>query len=246
MLRATALLLFIFSLNVAAELSQNQPLYTYYSKPPFIVDKSKKTGLFYDFARHLSDNNPSIKFEIVYIPRKRLDLKLESGQLDGPILGVNPLWFGDKRETKYLWTSSIYSDTDDFVSLKTKPFEYKNLASFYNKSFAGVSGLYYVQLNELVAENKLNRLDTIGDQQVFSIVEKEWVDFGVVSRSTYRYLLKHQLVADQFYFSAIPHESFERRILVPIEQQMLYKLIQSFLQKLPEDKKWQTILRQYQ
>ncbi|MDO6720630.1 transporter substrate-binding domain-containing protein [Psychrosphaera sp. 1_MG-2023] len=238
-------LLLILCFDAAAKLQKYNSLYTYYSKPPFIVDVQKKAGLFYDFARYLSEKNPGAVFNVIYIPRKRLEQQLKNGQLDGPILGVNPLWFNDKHETKYLWTAPIYNDIDDFVSLKTSPFEFKDITSLYNKSFAGVSGLYYVDLNELVARDKLDRVDTIGDQQVLTIVEKGWVDLGVISRSTYNYLLKHKKIDNNFHLSTIPHESFERRVLIPQDQKVWHEFLQPILLRLPHDPKWQKILSQY-
>ena len=66
-------------------------LYTYHNKPPFIVDLEAKTGLDYDLAAYLSKRDPVNNYRTAYVPRRRLDRMIETGELDGVVIGVNPL-----------------------------------------------------------------------------------------------------------------------------------------------------------
>ena len=59
-----------------------------------------------------------------FVPRKRINRLLAAGKLDGMVLGVNPNWFGDPQKQKYLWSSPIMYDTDEFVSHADQAFEY--------------------------------------------------------------------------------------------------------------------------
>lgn len=237
---------FLLLCSFFSEAKQTISLYTYYKKPPFIVDTAEQHGLFFDLARHLTANQPKYNFEVIYIPRRRLEGLLRTGELDGAIIGINPVWFDDKNETKYLWTSPIYHDTDDFISLKTKPFEYLSPASLIDTTFAGVSGLYYVKVSQLAFEGKVRRLDTIGDKQVIAMVELGRVDYGIVSRSALQYLIKNNLVEDIFHRSTIPHESYDRRILVPKALPEIHQVLEAQVSLLANDTDWQAILGKYQ
>ncbi len=104
------------------------PVYVYHQQPPYIIQFGKQTGLYFDFVERLNTLSESYHFEVIFIPRKRVERMLGSNSLDGILLGVNPKWFKDNNETKYLWSTAAFNDRDEVVSLKNKSIEFTNLS----------------------------------------------------------------------------------------------------------------------
>lgn len=240
------LLLLLFFSSFDASSKTEVTLYTYHLKPPFVVELETETGLYYDLANYLTELSEDYQFTTVFLPRKRLNLLLKQGNLTGVVVGVSPIWFKDKKENKYLWLPNIYEDRDEFVSLKTAPFEFDGKASLTNKTLAGVAGYYYFGVNEAVKDNQLQRIDTIGEAQVLRLIAKQRADMGIVSRSVFKYLEKNQKVQDIFHFSNRPHDAFKRRAFIPHGDKNLQQQLSKIIDRMPFDPHWQTILNKYQ
>ncbi|QOL26006.1 ABC transporter substrate-binding protein [Thalassotalea sp. LPB0316] len=221
-------------------------LYTYHNKPPFIVSIEKQQGFYFDLASELSKQSADYQFQTLYIPRKRLNHIISEAQLDGIVLGVTPKWFKDPEETKYLWSDSFYRDRDEFVSLKSSPFNYLTPDSFNDKTVAAVAGFYYFGVNEAVAQSSMSRIDTVGELQVLKLIEKRRVDFGIVSYSVFKYLLKHGDVVDNFYTSPIPHDEFKRRAFTSLALSKEMGAFNQLLDKLKRQGQLQQLLTPYQ
>lgn len=221
-------------------------LYTYHNKPPFIVDLSKQTGLYFDLANYLTERSSKYKFETIYLPRKRLDHMIENSQLDGVVLGVSPVWFKDKEEEKFLWLPGYYRDRDDFISLKSAPFEYRGKESLLGTTIASVAGYYYFNINEIVAEGKMLRIDTIGEVQVLQLIQKQRADMGLVSHSLFKYLEKQGDQKDIYHVSSNPHDSFERRAFTTVDNNDVYLDIKSLFAQMYTDVDWQIIVSKYE
>ncbi|WP_440875055.1 substrate-binding periplasmic protein [Thalassotalea sp. PLHSN55] len=227
------------------EQKQSVNLYAYHLKPPFIVDKNNKIGLYYDFADYLNKNSQHYLFETIFIPRKRIEKMLEDDNFDGLLLGVSPVWFKDKEEKKYLWTSSFYRDRDEVISSVTQPIEYSQPQSLTGHIFGGVRGFYYFGINELVATGKIKRQDTIGEAELLDMVRYKRVDAAIISRSTFDFLTVSQFDRQAFHLSEKPHDEFERRILVPHQYVTIYQHINDILNDISTDPDWHNILEQY-
>src|SRR5687768_11058784 len=59
----------------------------------------------------------NLEFKLNYMPRKRLQVKLEDGSLDGIVIGLMPEWVADSAQKKYLWTVPFDVDRFALVSL---------------------------------------------------------------------------------------------------------------------------------
>ena len=241
-----ALLIGVVTLCRAHGAEQSVYLYVYHNKPPFIVDIDRKNGLYFDFARLLNQRSDKYEFITVYVPRKRLDRMIESNVLDGVVLGANPVWFKDLAETRFLWLPAIFDDADEFVSLRTTPFEYIDQTSFNGKTLAGVAGYFYYATVNAVEEGRLERVDTIGEQEVLSLIALGRADMGIVSQSVFKYLQKHGDLDDVFHFSARRHEVFERRAFMSRERPELYKEIRPLIRGVLNDGSWQKLVERYQ
>jgi len=220
-------------------------LYAYHLKPPFIVDVEKKQGLYFDFARFLNQKSERHQFETVFVPRNRLELMISKGQLNGALIGVSPIWFKDVPETKYLWTKSIFKDRDEVISLKSAPFEFETANSMKGKRLGGVMGFSYFGINKLVNSGEIFRDDTIGEKQVLMMILTGRVDMGIVSRSTFNYLLARNPWQGKFHISTIPHDSYERRVLFPHKYKDVHQYVASLIDNLEQDPLWMSYINNY-
>ena len=234
-----------FPVEVIAAEKVNVDVYVYHLKPPFIVSNTNKLGLYFDFSAYLNSKSDKYHFETVFVPRKRIETMLNSDKLDGILLGVNPIWFKDKAETKYFWTASVYQDQDEVISLVERPFEYTGPKSLTGKIFGGIRGFYYFGVNEQVSQGKVTRFDTIGEYELLQMLLLKRVDVAIASRSTIEYLTKAKGWQGKFYLSKQPHDKYERRVLVPHYKKAIYDEILPIVRDLPNDPFWKTILKQY-
>lgn len=97
---------------------------TYYDLAPFVLDKKKQLGLVYDFGSYLNSfEHPDYVFEVLYLPRKRLNMKLQQGT-SAAVMFVSPKWF---KDGDYVWSSPILNGQNDIISLKENPIEYSGV-----------------------------------------------------------------------------------------------------------------------
>ena len=223
----------------------NVDVYVYHLKPPFIVNNAQKIGLYFDFSDYLNTKNERYHFETVFVPRKRIETMLASKKFNGILLGVSPIWFGDKSETKYLWTTSFFQDQDEVVSITDVAFEYTGPKSITGKVFGGVRGFYYFGIDELVNSGEISRYNTIGEYELLQMLLLERVDVGIVSRSTLNFLYKEKNWKNQFYLSKKPHDKYQRRILVPKYNKAIFDEISPIIDNLKHDPAWQKLIEKY-
>ncbi|MCC2618019.1 transporter substrate-binding domain-containing protein [Aestuariibacter halophilus] len=244
--RCLAFLLISFS---SAAQGQQKPiiyLYTYHDKPPFVVDLAARTGLYFDLAQRFNQLSEHYQFVTAYVPRKRLDVMIEQGRIDGVVLGANPLWFGDADQTRFFWLPPYFADQDEFVSLARQPFEYQGPESFVNTTVAAVAGYYYKGVNEAVSRGAALRIDTVSEESVLTLVKKGRADVGLVSRSVFKYLRRHDRVDDIYHFSAIPHDRFERQAFMPREDVIRCEALNRLFSRVLQDGSWSALVARYQ
>ncbi|MCI2284659.1 hypothetical protein L3081_16275 [Colwellia sp. MSW7] len=149
----SSFILLFFCCRSYAQEKVNVDMYVYHLQPPYALNTATKTGMFFDFADYINSKTERYHFTIVYVPRKRIGSMLKDGKLNGVLLGVNPLWFNDINETKFLWTGSFSEDQDEVVSSVDNSIEYTGADSLSGKVMAGVRGFYY-----LVSVKKLTKV----------------------------------------------------------------------------------------
>ncbi|WP_448565872.1 substrate-binding periplasmic protein [Thalassotalea ganghwensis] len=244
MIKAT-LFFILISITWLSQAKELVNVYVYHLKPPFVVDLVKQQGLYFDFSRYLNEVAPNYDFHTIFVPRKRITLMLEQGKLDGMLLGVNPVWFKDKEESKYLWSDKILVDRDDFVSLKESPFEYNNPQSLRDKILGGVRGFYYRGINELVEKNELVRVDTVGEDALLHMLLNKRIDTAIISQSAFKYITQDKALRGKFHLSEKPHDQFSRRVLFPKNLQSLYQELLPKINAMYDDSQWQKMVVSY-
>ena len=239
-------ILFIIIPAVCMAVKKKVTVYAYHLKPPFIVNLDKEKGLYFDFSKYMNSRLADYHFVTVFRPKKRIEKYLKKKEMDGILLGVNPVWYGDKEEKKYLWTSKIYSDQDEMISLIKLSFVYNGPESLIGKRLGGVLGFFYHSIGELVDKGQIYRDNVISEEAVIKKIFSGRVDVGIVSRSTFNYYVERRGEwQGKFFISPKPHDVFDRRILVPIENKALYNDIYPIIEKISEDEKWVKFINGY-
>lgn len=221
-------------------------LYAYHLKPPYIIDRAKQVGLYYDVARYLNERIASHTFKTVYLPRKRLETQLEMGQLHGMVIGVHPTWFKDGDRTRYLWSPPFMHDEDIVVSRASEPVNYEQPESLVGKHVGLSFGYYYYGVDELVKAGKVERDDAINEEITLDKLVHKRVDAAIVTRSTYDYMLRQRSEWQKlFYIARKPHDAFERMILMPREFGAAAPGVAVALTLIMQDPAWQKLMRSY-
>lgn len=215
-------------------------IYAYHLKPPFIIDVDKGRGLYFDVASLLTQSSEKYRYRLLYVPRKRIDLMIKE-QRDALLIGVNPNWF--ENAENYLWSNALMHEQDEFVSLKSYPFEYLGPESLDGELYAGVFGYFCHGLNVKEDKGLLTRVNTLREPDVLTLVEKHRANWGIISRSTFNYLKNEKQIADIFHLSARPHDEFERFIMLPVGRQNILMEINQVL--TTDNAKWQDLLETY-
>ena len=220
-------------------------VYGYHLKPPFIIDSRSKRGLYYDFSRYINSRLGKNYLDTEYMPRKRLESRLQRADFDGLIIGVNPIWFRDAKEEKYFWTAPITRDRDEVISSVALRFEYKNPESLIGKTIGLSLGYYYYGIDELVALGKIERQDTHSELQNLDKLQRGRIDVAIISRSTFDYYNRYHRNSDIFHISEKPHDEFDRRILIPKHLEEVFQTINPIIMRMPHDPAWLAVLEGY-
>ncbi len=221
-------------------------VYAYHLKPPFIVNLDKKTGLYFDFSEYMNDRSESFYFTTEFRPKKRLGDYIKKKIMDGLLIGVNPIWYGDKNEKKYLWTSSLYNDQDEMISRSQTRFNYTGPESLIGKRLGGVLGFFYHSIGDLVDSGKINRDDALSEEAIMKKLLSDRIDVGIVSRSTFDYFIKRRKKwVGKFYVSPKPHDVFERRIMIIHKDKAVYDEIAPIVDTMMQDPEWIRIINSY-
>lgn len=221
-------------------------MYFYHDKPPLIIDQSKSIGLYYDVIEYLNNNNKQYFFRAIYVPKRRINVMIDNGSIDGLILGVAPAWFKDKEETKFLWSNAILADQDEFVSLASAPFEYANLSLSKSRVvLGGVRGFYYHGIDADIAAGKITRVDTINEKALLGMLLNQRIDVAIISQSTFNFITHNENNSHAFHLSSTAHDTFQRKIMIPKQRAVLKKTINAIISQMHKDEQWLKTLKTY-
>jgi polar amino acid transport system substrate-binding protein len=221
-------------------------LYTYHLKPPYLIDREKGTGVYYDLARYLNDRIAGHTFKTVYLPRRRLEHDLELGRLNGLVVGVNPAWFKDETRARYLWSPPFLRDEDVVVSLVDHPVDYEGPESLVGRTVGLSMGYYYFGIDELVRAGRVQRDDAVNEESSLDKLNRRRIDVTVVTQRTLDYLVRHRPEwKGRFRIARRPHDQFDRMVLVPKEFAQLLPDLNAALGPALHDPAWLKLLRQY-
>ncbi|MES2298841.1 MAG: hypothetical protein V4582_17485 [Pseudomonadota bacterium] len=219
-------------------------LYAYHLKPPFIIDREQRTGIYYDLATYLNERISGHTFRTVYLPRRRLEHDLELGKLHGLVVGVNPAWFKDDTRARYHWSPPILRDEDIVVSNKSAPINYDGPESLVNRRVGLSMGYYYYGVDELVSSGRITRDDAVAEDITLDKLFLKRIEAAIVTRRTLDYLERTRPQwKDQFYVAKKPHDEFDRMVLIPHEFAALVPDLNAALGPIMRDPAWQAMIR---
>ena len=239
-LLAIVTILFAGALHGAA-LGEVVNVYTSAQVAPLVTPDGK--GVYPDLIDYLNRQKlGELSFKLIYLPRKRLQMKVENGELDGIVIGMMPNWFGDAEQKKYLWT--VPFAVDRYV-IALPPGQDHGSGTLAGKSLGMVLGYHYPDLEVWVRQQGLVRADGPSDELNLEKLRLGRVDGVAAAESVVRYHLKLH-PGDRFQLLSVPSHQTERRFLVPHSHAAVYDKIAPVVRKLRDDPEWQRLMSQYQ
>ena len=249
-LASTLLLSAIFSHGALSQ--ERFTLYTYHNKPPYFFgsipagrEKYATIGIYRAFAAYLNKRLQEIEVEVEFSPRIRLEGHLTDGQLNGAIIGVNPLWFKDKERSRYLWSSPFMKDEDVIVVHAGDAFPYTHPRDLEGKSLVLPRGLYFWGVTERIKQGKILVFETNSEAQNLAMVEFGRADATIISVLSAQYFFKQRISHGLLEVLKTPHDQFERMILFPISQRRQFEIINKHIKNALQDDVWLKELEKY-
>jgi hypothetical protein len=158
-------LLMLYALLLAASArAEVVNVYTSANFAPLMLADGR--GVYPDLIAHLNRKKPGgLTFRLQFMPRKRLQVKLEEGSLDGLVIGLMPEWLADREQKKYLWTEPFATDRFALVSLSKKPVDPQSRATRPGRTVGITTGYVYPGLDDWFFRSGLQRSGGVSDEK---------------------------------------------------------------------------------
>lgn len=196
-------------------------------------------GVYPDLVAYLNRKKPGgLTFRLLYMPRKRLQVKLEEGSLDGLVIGLMPEWLADREQKKYLWTVPFATDRFALVSLASKPINPENGKARVGRTIGITTGYVYPGLDDWFFRSGLQRSGGISDEKNIERLLLGRVDCVLVSQSMARYFIRTHKLETTLRVYPMPGPNTERRFLVQRRQAAVYERLAPAVRKLRDDPEW--------
>ncbi len=219
-------------------------VYTSANFAPLVIDNQH--GLYPDLINYLNRQKlDNLTFKLSFMPRKRLQVKLEEGSLDGIVVGMMPQWFDDAAQTRYLWTAPFAGDNFILVSNRSKPVDPAVPATLSGTTVGLTLGYVYPGIDQWIALNGLLRNDAPSEQKNIDKLLLGRVDCIVVSQTVIKYYIKTNGLQGRFRLGQVPGQLTERRFLIPHAYRRVYDKLAPAIMKLDSDPAWQRIAEKY-
>jgi len=232
--------------------SEDFTFYTYHKKPPYtFVGQTKQShtleqkGLYQAYVDYLNTRQDGLQIKLKFIPRLRLESQLRSGELDGAIIGVNPLWFNDKGEVDYLWSAAFMQDQDVIVVRAGGAFPYAKPVDLVGRLLALPRGGYFWGVSELKAAGKIQVFETNTERQNLEMLALGRVHATIMSMLSARYFFNHDLKHSKFEILDTPHDTFARRVLFPQYLKARYQRLAAIIKESINDSLWKEELARW-
>lgn len=240
-----ALMLVLVLLPLVCGAQQRVSVWTYHFSPPFILEEKKGLShAFIDLLNKDPANRDRFRFELVELPRKRVDIRL-ARKRPGVLLWATPSFFTDTQTANGKWSEPLLVDQQDFVSLPDMPFEYEGPQSLHGLVLGGVLGHRYQELEADIASGAIKRQDVQTDLQNIQKLLSGRINTLVIPRSALLYYRKEKNL-DDLYISATPLYQFARHMLITdTVDAAAANYLDEFLDSLSVNPEWQVLLFRY-
>jgi polar amino acid transport system substrate-binding protein len=204
-------------------------------------------GVYPDLIAYLNRKQPGgLTFTLVYMPRKRLQVKLEEGSLDGVVIGLMPEWLDDAAQKKYLWTVPFATDRFTLVSLAARPANPVSGAPRGARTVGVTTGYVYPGLDDWFLHADLQRSEGLSDEKNIEKLLLGRVDCVIVAESMARYFMRTHRLEKTLRLHAMPGPNTERRFLVQRTEHHVFEQLAPALKKLRDDPQWRHAEAAYQ
>lgn len=219
-------------------------VYTSANFAPLVLADGR--GVYPDLIEYLNRRKlGGLSFTLSYLPRKRLQVKLEDGSLDGIVIGMMPEWFDDVAQKKYLWTVPFAQDRFVLVSRTARPFSSEAPAALAGATVGVTLGYVYPGIDDWLLKYRVQRNDGLSDEKNLEKLLLGRVDCVVVAESIARYFVRSHSLAGKLKISALPGQTTERRFLVPRRQAATFDKLAPIIRRLQDDPAWQRAAASY-
>ncbi len=242
---ASRLLLLACLLLGAGARGETVIVYTSANFAPLMLGDGR--GVYPDLVGYLNRQElEGYSFRLQYLPRKRLQVKLEEGSLDGVVIGLMPEWLDDRTQTRYLWTAPFAADRFALVSLTSKPINPHVRRTLASATVGVTSGYVYPGLDDWFAASRLQRRVGISDEVNIEKLLLGRVDCVIVSESMARYFMRTHNLKRRLRIFPMPGPATERRFLVQHRDARLFKVLAPAVRKLKDDAVWHRAAAAYE
>ena len=231
----------LFALVCGAAHAEVVTIYTSANFAPLVLGDGR--GLYPDLVDHLNRQKiGSITFRLAYLPRKRLQVKMEDGTLDGIVIGMMPAWLNDTARTRYLWSAAFSSDRYVLASQQARPC----LPGKLHKRTVGMTaGYVYQGLDKWIASSHLMRSDGVSDERNLEKLLLGRIDCVIVAESMARYYLRARGLAGKVHLETMPGQPSERHFAALPAQRAVFEQIAPVIKRLRDDPQWQRQTARY-
>ncbi|MFB9242491.1 transporter substrate-binding domain-containing protein [Massilia antarctica] len=240
-LRLSILCALLLATSAAAEVVT---VYTSASFAPLMLGDGR--GIYPDLIGYLNRLKPGgLTFKLQFMPRKRLQVKLEDGSINGIVIGMMPEWFDDVEQKKYLWSAPFSTDRYALVSLAAKPVSPDAPAGLVGASVGVTLGYSYPGIDSWLASSRMLRSEGPSDEKNLEKLLLGRLDCVIVAESMARYFIRAQGMSSRLHLAILASPPTERRMLVPHSHAAAFEKIAPVLKKLKDDPAWQRIVATY-
>ncbi|HEX8610962.1 MAG TPA: transporter substrate-binding domain-containing protein [Telluria sp.] len=219
-------------------------VYTSASFAPLMLADGR--GMYPDLIAYLNQRKlGTLSFRLQYMPRKRLQVKLEDGSIDGMVIGMMPEWFDDAEQKKYLWSAPFATDRYVLVSPAAKPVTPDAPAGLVGASVGVTLGYHYPGIDAWLAGSRMVRSEGPSDEKNLEKLLLGRVDCVIVSESMARYFMRAHGMTTKLHLAILASPPTERRMLAPRSHAAAFEQIAPVLKKLKDDPAWQRIAARY-
>jgi polar amino acid transport system substrate-binding protein len=211
---------------------------------PFIVKTEGAVpteGLSADLVRYLNSIQTKYQFKGTLYPRKRMDQKLIAGA-ECVVPWVIPSWFVAEIRDKVTWLDPYFPDSLEVLSNIDNPIDYYSPEVLIGKTVGWVAGWQWNGIDPLKESGQLEADTVASPRQNFMKLIRKRIDATLVHGASFVYFSKTILGSRSIYRSPIPHSQFGRQMFVNSQDQELIEDMQQYVQKMPGDPAWQSIV----
>ncbi len=221
------------------------PVITYHTHDPFIVAEGK--GLTYDLVAYLNAKAAGkYEFEAAPMSRPRLNRMIETPPV-AVVPWVNPVWFKDADESRYLWSAQpLMEDGNAVISRADRRFVYEGPSSIEGLVLGGLRGHVYADIDDFIANSSsTRRVDADNHFSNFEKLLNNRIDITITPESAALFLIRQHDLTDKLFISPKPHARYSRRIMVTNDRADILSFVNDVLAASADDPDWAAMFARY-